>query len=114
MTYINVIKPTTVKCIEVTKDSIWCLGNNKYGFKLWINNQTGNVCSNLTITPNIAGSGIVNGGFTTYNVPIGPSVIIGDFTDWAPANNPFCLKLICNHFPETCSTVYCLPLPGCP
>jgi len=114
ISYFNVIKPTTQSCIEVTKDSIWCLGNNKYGFKLWINNQTGNVCSNLTITPNIVNSGIVNGGFTTYNVPTGPSVIIGDFTDWAPANNPFCLKLTCNHFPETCSTVYCLPLPGCP
>jgi hypothetical protein len=114
ISYFNVIKPVTNSCVVVTKDSIWCLGNRKYGFKLWIDNQSGHVCSNFTMAPDIAGSGNMNSGFITNNIPTGISMIVGSFTDVGPVNNPFCLRLTCNDFPFTCSTVHCLPLPGCP
>jgi hypothetical protein len=113
ISYFNVIKPVTNSCVVVTKDSIWCLGNRKYGFKLWIDNQSSHVCSNFTMAPDIAGSGNMN-SVITNSIPTGISMIVGSFTDVGPVNNPFCFRLTCNDLPFTCSTVHCLPLPGCP
>ena len=53
------------------------------------------------------------GGTVIPNVPTGPSVITGSFTDFAPANNTFCIRLRCNNLHDTCSFVYCLLLPNC-
>ncbi|MEK9137321.1 MAG: hypothetical protein AAB393_09365, partial [Bacteroidota bacterium] len=114
--YVKVDTATTKPCVIVVRDSVICLSpqgqHQRYKFTLVLNNPTGPQCNMLQIVPQIVNSGIVL-NVSHSSLPTGTTVVTGELTDFVPANNPFCLRIICTQGTKKCEIVYCLPLPSC-
>ncbi|MCH7964311.1 MAG: hypothetical protein IH852_10295 [Bacteroidetes bacterium] len=113
--FVEVDSAATQPCVTVLQASVICLepqGQNKrYRFTFELNNLTGQQC-NLQIVPQIPSSGNIS-GVSPLSLPPGTTVVTGQLSDWVPANDPFCLRIICRQGTKMCEIVYCLPLPPC-